>query len=150
MSYVIVSGNMPDVTTKVNSLLSLGFNLHGSISVVMNTSNRLHYTQPMSNVLPNIVVKNMLLRFMSNGREENHDVIVVQNSLPLDQALKSSDRLNSQDRSRWMHCKSLSDLSKDIFVKDEQYAFNELNIEQGAHMGDVDGGRRHRTSRKKY
>lgn len=150
MSYVIVSGNLPEVTTKVNSLLSMGFNLHGSISVIMNTANRLHYTQPMSIGQPNIVVKNMTLRFISNNREENHDVVVVQNSAALQELLSSSERLNSQDRSRWMHCKSLLDLSKDIFVKDEQHAFNELNMEQGVHLGDLEGGRRNRTSRKKY
>ena len=48
MSYIIVSGNQLDVQEKVRHLLTVGFNLQGSISVVLNPiNNSLHLTQPM-------------------------------------------------------------------------------------------------------
>ena len=76
-------------------------------------------------------------------------VVVVHNSRLLELLLTNNIRLHNQ-RSRWMHCKVLGDNNtQDIFVKDERYAFNELNIEQGLNMGDAEGGRRHRTSRRR-
>lgn len=148
MSFVIVSGNLSDVENEVSNLLRLGFNLHGSmISHVVNGV--IVFFQSVHHVLPNLL-RNMELDFISNGQIATHRVFVVHNSEKLEELLNSSERLKTQDRSRWMHCKLVSDPSKDVFVKDEKHAFNSLNIEQGAHLGDLEGGRRHRTSRRKY
>ena len=148
MSFVIVSGNLSDVENEVSNLLRLGFNLHGSmISHVVNGF--IIFFQSVHHVLPNLI-RNMELDFISNGQTATQRVFVVHNSEKLEELLNSSERLKTQDRSRWMHCKLVSDPLKDVFVKDEKHAFNELNMEQGAHLGDVEGGRRHRTSRRKY
>jgi hypothetical protein len=75
-------------------------------------------------------------------------VIVVHNSSKLQDLLENFDG----DKSRWIHCKLSSDMSKDIFVLDEQETFNDRNISQGfdlAYPTKFDGGRRSKTSRRR-
>lgn len=151
MSYHIVAGSAIDVETEVQNLLSVGFELHGSVSALYIPGGiySLHYSQPMYHPIPNLI-KQLRITDVASGEERLVRLAVVHNSEKLEELLNSSERLKTQDRSRWMHCKLVSDPSKDVFVKDEKHAFNSLNIEQGAHLGDLEGGRRHRTSRRKY
>ena len=150
MSYRIVAGDEVDVENEVQELLSAGFQLHGSVQVMtLPNSKFLHYSQPMYHPQPNLI-KQLRLTWNATGEERNVRVVVVHNSRLLELFLTNSIRLQNENRSRWMHCKVLGDnITEDIFVKDERYAFNKLNIEQGLHMGDAEGGRRHRTSRRK-
>jgi len=153
MSFVITSGILSDVENEVSNLLRLGFNLHGSmISHFVNGS--VVFFQSVHHSVPNLI-RNMELNFISNGQTATHRVFVVYNSEKLEELLNSIEKLKTQDRTRWMHCRLVSDPSKDVFVKDEKYACNEFNIEQGYRLGDIEeasieGGRRHRTSRRKY
>jgi hypothetical protein len=147
MSYVIVSGLLQTVESKVNNLLSIGFNLHGSMSCVINQSNSIIYTQPMSHLQFNMV-KSLTLKFNSTGSVSTVDVVVVHNSQKLRDLLQNF----KGDHSRWIHCKHLNDMSVDMFVLDEQEAFNDRNIEQGfnyAYRTKFDGGRRSKTSRRR-
>jgi len=139
MSYVIVSDNLQTVESKVNSLLSIGFNLHGSMSSVITPSNNIIYTQPMFHVQFNMV-KSLTLTFNSSGSVLTIDLVVVHNSQKLRDLLQNYDG----DHSRWIHCKHLNDMSVDIFVLDEQEAFNDLNIEQAFDwkIPEKRGGRR--------
>ncbi len=139
MSYVIVTGDSQSVEKKVNNLLSIGFNLHGSMSFVMSGTNSFKYTQPMSHLQPNLV-KTLTVKHNSTKSVLTIDVIVVPNSQKLKDLLQNYDG----DESRWMHCKLISDMSTDIFVLDEQNAFDDLNIGIGFDwaMPEKKGGRR--------
>ena len=139
MSYVIVSGLLQTVESKVNNLLSIGFNLHGSMSCVITPSNSIIYTQPMSHVQFNMV-KTLTLKFNSSGSVITVDVVVVHDSRKLRDLLQNY----KGDHSRWIHCKNLNDMSVDMFVLDEQDAFNDLNIEKAFDwkIPEKRGGRR--------
>ena len=148
MSYIILSGDQRDVQEKVRHFLSIGFNLQGSISVVLNPSNnKLHLTQPMYHPESDLI-RTLHLRFNSNGLTATHGVFVVHNSRKLQDLLQNFEG----DKSRWIHCKLSSDMSQDVFVLDEQEAFNEFNIKQGFNLKTgipLDGGRRSKTSRRR-
>lgn len=151
MSYHIVAGDAIDVETEVQNLLSVGFELHGSVSVlyVPGGTYYLHYSQPMYHPKPNLI-KQLSIIDVASGEERLVRLAVVYNSVKLEELLKNNTRLHNQNRHRWMHCKLLNDkMSEDIFVLDEKYALNELNIEQSLHLGSFEGGRRHKTSRRK-
>ncbi len=151
MSYHIVAGSAIDVDTEVQNLLSVGFELHGSVSVlyVPGGTYSLHYSQPMYHPKPNLI-KQLSIIDVASGEERLVRLAVVHNSRLLEELLTNSNHLNNQNRSRWMHCKLLDDSNnQDIFVLDEKYALNELNIEQSLHLGSFEGGRRHKTSRRR-
>ena len=153
MSYRIVAGNAIDVETEVQNLLSAGFELHGSVQYIYVTdpsaTYTLHYSQPMYHPQPNLI-KQLRLTDIASDEDRLVRLVVVHNSRLLEQLLTNSVRLNNQNRNRWIHCKLLDDyMSRDFFVKDEKFLFNKLNMEQGLNMGDAEGGRRSKTSRRK-
>ena len=94
------------------------------------------------------LVRNITVRFMANGEKSNIDVVPEDNSSELEDLLEHY----KYDKSRWVHYKLVDDMSQDIFVLDDTLAFNNLNMEQGfklVYPTKFDGGRRHRTSRRR-
>jgi hypothetical protein len=136
MSYHIVAGSAIDVDTEVQNLLSVGFELHGSVSVlyVPGGTYYLHYSQPMYHPKPNLI-KQLSILDIASGEQRLVRLAVVYNSVKLEELLKNNARLHNKKSHHWMHCKLLNDkMSEDIFVLNEKYAFNELNMEQALNL----------------